>query len=127
MDWTTQAVGQQQHTTILAISHYSNKTARPSPVMFWTAKAPFWYTLVAPRPMEEPALFALGSHPAGVPGRLGAHPERPRPALRAGLAAPPTPLRTCAQCLLGRTLFSALLPPLHFVCVCVLGRADPGD
>ena len=38
--------------TLLAISNYSNKTATPSPVMFWTVKAPFWYTLVAPRPEE---------------------------------------------------------------------------
>ena len=62
------------HDVYLAISHYFNKTASPSPVMFWTVKAPFWYALVAPRPMEEPALFAPGSHPAGVPGRLGGTP-----------------------------------------------------
>jgi len=58
-----------------------------------------------------------------------AHPERPRPALRAGLAAPPTPLRTCAQCLLGRTLSSALLPPLHSFYFIFSGwvRAELGD
>ena len=97
------------------------KTASPSPVMFWTVKAPFWYALVAPRPEETAHPLRSRQPPRGCAGQARrdaptrnecrAHPERPRPALRAGLAAPPTPLRTCAQCLLGRTLSSALLPP----------------
>ena len=49
---------------------YFHITASPSPVVFWTVKAPFWCTLVAPRPDKEPAFFAPGIHPAGVPGRL---------------------------------------------------------
>ena len=103
-------------------------------------KAPFWYALVAPRPEETAHPLRSRQPPRGCAGQARrdaptrnecrAHPERPRPALRAGLAAPPTPLRTCAQCFLGRTLSSALLPPLHFfVCVCVRVwvRASNGD
>ena len=103
-------------TGYLAISHYFNKTASPSPVMFWTVKAPFWYALVAPRPEETAHPLRSRQPPRGCAGQARrdaptrnecrAHPERPRPTLRAGLAAPPTPLRTCAQCLLGRTLSS---------------------
>mgnify|MGYP006947656911 CR=1 FL=1 len=113
---------------ILAISHYFNKTASPSPVMFWTVKAPFWYALVAPRPEETAHPLRSRQPPRGCAGQARrdaptrnecrAHPERPRPALRAGLAAPPTPLRTCAQCFLGRTLSSALLPPPLCCCCC---------
>ena len=76
----------------LVISHYFNTAASPGPVMFWTDKAPFWYTPVPPRPMEEPALFAPGSHPAGVPGRLGGTPpldraESPRGVIIKGYSA----------------------------------------
>ena len=100
--------------------------------MFWTVKAPFWYALVAPRPMEEPALFAPGSHPAGVPGRLGGTPPLETSAARTrnardqrcALASPlPPPPFARAQCFLGRTLSSALLPPLHFF-FCG-GRGEP--
>ena len=121
----------------LAISHYFNKTASPSPVMFWTVKAPFWYALVAPRPMEEPALFAPGSHPAGVPGRLGGTPPLETSAARTrnardqrcALASPlpPPPFaRAPSVC------WAALSPPPSsplstFVCVCVgIGESRPG-
>ena len=42
--------------------------------MFWTVKAPFWYAPVALDQRIQPNLFAPGSHPAGVPGRLGGTP-----------------------------------------------------
>ena len=80
------------------------ETASPSPVMFWTVKAPFWYALVAPRPEETAHPLRSRQPPRGCAGQARrdaptrnecrAHPKRPRPALRAGLAAPPTPLQT---------------------------------
>ena len=109
-------------------------TASPSPVVFWTDKVPFWYTLAAPRPEETAHPLRSRQPPRGCAGQARrdaptrnecrAHPERPRPALHAGLAAPPTPLRTCAQCFLGRTLS----PPPSSPLPCVFlggGRGEP--
>ena len=44
-------------------------------MVLWTVKVPFWCTFVAPRPEEEPALFAPGSPPPrGCAGGLDGTP-----------------------------------------------------
>ena len=100
--------------------------------MLWTVKAPFWYTLVAPRPMEEPALLAPGSHPAGVPGWLGGTPPLETSAARTRNArdqrcalASPLPPPPFAR---ATSVRAALSPPPSSPLPCVFlggGRGEP--
>jgi len=111
------------------------KTASPSPVMFWTVKAPFWYALVAPRP-EETAHPLRSRQP--VPGKLGGTPPLDTSAARTrnardqrcALASPlpPSPFAPAP-----RAIWAALSPPppsplpLFFFVGVGVGRADSNE
>ena len=102
--------------TLLAISNYSNKTATPSPVMFWTVKAPFWYTLVVPRP-EETAHPLRSRQP---PRRCAGQARRDAPHTKRVPRAPGTPETSAA-----RWLRRSPQPPAHWAALSGASVIDP--